>query len=86
MHAPIDLPEQIVGQTEIPEHRSLAVRDLQRNTALGLPSGEAAARTIGVEPLSAAVPGWRPVLPSAAPGLFSVVDLLFLAGVPTETV
>jgi hypothetical protein len=85
MHALIDLPEQIVGQTEIPEHRSLAVRDLQRGTALGLPSGEAA-RTIGVERLSAAEPGWRPALPSAAPGLFSVVDLLFLAGVPTETV
>jgi hypothetical protein len=52
-HALIDLPEQIVGHTEIPEHHSLAARDLQRGTALGLPSGEAVARAMGVEPLTA---------------------------------
>ena len=52
-HALIELPEQIVGQTEIPEHHSLASRDLQRGTALGLPSGEAVARRMGVEPLTA---------------------------------
>jgi len=52
-HALIDLPEQIVGHTEVPEHRSLAARDLQRGAALGLPSGEAVARAVGVEPLSA---------------------------------
>jgi hypothetical protein len=86
MHALIDLPEQIVGQTEIPEHRSLAARNLQRGAALGLASGEAVAREMGVEPLSAAEPGWRPVLPSAAPGRIPMVDLHFLAGVPTGTV
>ena len=52
-HALMDLPEQIVGHTEVPEHHSLAVRDLQRGAALGLPSGEAVARTIGAEPLTA---------------------------------
>ncbi len=52
-HALMDLPEQIVGHTEIPEHHSLAARDLQRGSALGLPSGEAVARIIGVEPLTA---------------------------------
>ncbi len=51
-HALIDLPEQIVGHTEIPEHHSLASRDLQRGTALGLPSGQAVARYMGVEPLT----------------------------------
>ncbi len=51
-HALIDLPEQIVGHTEVPEHHSLASRDLQRGTALDLPSGEAVARAMGVEPLS----------------------------------
>ena len=73
MHALIDLPEQIVGQTEIPEHRSLAARNL-RGAALGLASGEAVAREMGVEPLSAAEPGWRPA--PSAPGRFSMVDLL----------
>lgn len=61
-HALIDLPEQIVGHTEAYEHRSLAARDLQRGAALGLPSGEAVAREMGVEPLTAEEcglgPGW----------------------------
>lgn len=51
-HALVDLPEQIVGHTEIPEHHSLAARDLQRGAALELPSGEAVARAIEVEPLT----------------------------------
>jgi hypothetical protein len=52
-HTLMDLPDQIVGHTEIPEHHSLAARDLQRGSALGLPSGEAVARAIGAEPLTA---------------------------------
>ena len=52
-HALMNLPEQIVGHTEIPEHHSLAARDLQRGSVLGLPSGEAVAGIIGVEPLTA---------------------------------
>jgi len=51
-HALIDLPEQIVGHTKIPEHHSLASRDLQRGAALDLPSGEAVARRMGVESLT----------------------------------
>jgi hypothetical protein len=66
-HALIDLPEQIVGHTEVPEHRSLAARDLQRGAALGLPSGEGVARAVGVEPLSAEECGlgsdWRAETP-----------------------
>jgi Animal haem peroxidase len=66
VHALIILPPAVVGETEIREHHSLAVRDLLRGRALDLPSGEAVARVMGVEPLSAeelglaqANVGWR---------------------------
>jgi hypothetical protein len=52
VHSLIALPEAVVGQTPIPEHHSLAVRDLLRGRALDLPSGEALAEAMGVEPLS----------------------------------
>lgn len=52
VHSLIALPESVVGQTEIPEHHSLAVRDLLRGRALELPSGEAVADAMGVSPLS----------------------------------
>ncbi|MBV9279141.1 MAG: peroxidase [Chloroflexi bacterium] len=65
-HSLISLPEAVVGETELPEYHSLAVRDLLRGKALDLPSGEAVARVVGVEPLSPAqlglrseVPGWE---------------------------
>jgi hypothetical protein len=51
-HALIDLPKSVVGDTEIPEQHSLAYRDLERGEALNLPSGEAVARAMGIEPLS----------------------------------
>jgi hypothetical protein len=51
-HALMDLPTSVVGQTEYPEQHSLAYRDLERGLALDLPSGEAIARFMGVEPLS----------------------------------
>jgi hypothetical protein len=51
-HALMDLPEQITGHTLVPEHHSLASRDLQRGSALGLPSGETVAREMGFEPLT----------------------------------
>jgi hypothetical protein len=51
-HSLIDLPTSVVGDTEIPEQHSLAYRDLVRGEALDLPSGEALARAMGVEPLS----------------------------------
>ncbi len=53
VHALIDLPPAVVGETEIPAYHSLAVRDLLRGRALDLPSGEAVARAMGVAPLDA---------------------------------
>jgi hypothetical protein len=52
VHTLIELPDSVVGQTEVPEHHSLAVRDLLRGHALSLPSGEAVAEAMGVEPLT----------------------------------
>ncbi len=51
-HSLIDLPISVVGETEIPEQHSLAYRDLERGEALALPSGEAVARAMGIEPLT----------------------------------
>lgn len=42
------------GAAGWPVFASLAVRDLQRGRATGLPSGEAVAAALGVEPLTAA--------------------------------
>jgi hypothetical protein len=47
----IELPLAITGEVEVDAYHSLAVRDLQRGLGTGLPSGEAVARRIGVEPL-----------------------------------
>jgi hypothetical protein len=44
------LPEALVGRPEHPEFKSLASRDLCRGHSVGLPSGEAIARTMGVTP------------------------------------
>jgi hypothetical protein len=52
VHSLIALPDAVVGETEIPEYHSLAVRDLLRGSALDLPSGEAVAEAMGVAPLS----------------------------------
>jgi hypothetical protein len=60
-HALIDLPTSVVGDTEIPEQHSLAYRDLVRGEALDLPSGEAIAHAMGVEPLSQEEVGLRAV-------------------------
>jgi Animal haem peroxidase len=49
----IGLPEQISGVQAGDDYASLANRDLQRGQAVGLPSGEAVARALGVEPLDA---------------------------------
>lgn len=43
----IELPEEITGAVP-EEERSLALRDLERGMAVGLPSGEAVARHLGV--------------------------------------
>lgn len=137
-HPLINLPEPIVGVTDIPEETSLAYRDLQRGRALDMPSGEAVAGAIGATALtieevglhqhdwegetplwyyvmreSAAKqdgvrlgevgglivaevliglldadatsyrgydPAWRPTLPSATAGEFTIADLLRFAG------
>jgi hypothetical protein len=49
----IQLPVAVTGECEIEDYHSLAVRDLQRGQGVGLPSGEAVARHIGVAPLTA---------------------------------
>jgi hypothetical protein len=57
----IHLPAAITGDGVIEEYHSLAVRDLQRGQGVGLPSGEAVARHVGVQPLTAAEVGLRGV-------------------------
>ena len=47
----IALPTQISGAQQGDDYASLANRDLQRGQAVGLPSGEAVARELGVDPL-----------------------------------
>lgn len=49
----IALPTQVSGSAPGDDYASLANRDLQRGQAVGLPSGEAVARRLGVTPLSA---------------------------------
>jgi Animal haem peroxidase len=49
----IELPVAVTGETEIEAYHSLAVRDLQRGQGVGLPSGEAVARHLGIAPLTA---------------------------------
>jgi len=53
VRALIQLPIAITGECEIEDYHSLAMRDLQRGRSVGLPSGEAVARHIGVTPLTA---------------------------------
>ena len=48
----IGLPTQVSGEEQGSDYESLATRDLQRGHAVGLPSGEAVAGALGVEPLS----------------------------------
>ena len=48
----IHLPADITGVVDDDDQASLAVRDLLRGTATGLPSGEAVARQVGEAPLA----------------------------------
>ena len=64
VQALIELPVAVTGECEIEDYHSLAVRDLQRGQGVGLPSGEAVARHMGVTPLTMeqvniASAGWR---------------------------
>jgi hypothetical protein len=52
VRALIELPVAVTGECEIEDYQSLAVRDLQRGQGVGLPSGEAVARYIGIDPLT----------------------------------
>jgi hypothetical protein len=49
----LNLPVEITGPLDDSDYESLAVRDLQRGVATGLPSGEAVARFVGETPLRA---------------------------------
>src|SRR5206468_3703462 len=55
----IALPSQISGEGPGEDYASLANRDLQRGQAVGLPSGEAVARALGVPALSPEQVGLR---------------------------
>ena len=60
----IDLPVAITGECVMEDDHSLAMRDLQRGQGVGLPSGEAVARHLGISPLTAeqigvASAGWH---------------------------
>ena len=64
VRALIQLPVAVTGECEIEDYHSLAVRDLQRGQGVGLPSGEALARHMGILPLTAeqvgiASAGWQ---------------------------
>jgi Animal haem peroxidase len=64
VRALIELPVAVTGECEIEDYHSLAVRDLQRGQGVGLSSGEAVARHIGVGPLTPeqvgiASTGWK---------------------------
>ncbi|MFZ0096728.1 MAG: peroxidase family protein [Pseudolabrys sp.] len=64
----IQLPVAITGECEIDDYHSLAVRDLQRGQGVGLPSGEAVARHLGIATLTAeqigiASTGWHAETP-----------------------
>jgi len=65
----IQLPRDITGDVPVEELHSLAVRDLERGQAVGLPSGEAVAEAMGVETidsgLEAGTPLWFYVLKEA---------------------
>ncbi|GHO83684.1 peroxidase family protein [Dictyobacter formicarum] len=58
-HSLMDLPVRVVGETDIPEQKSLAYRDLERGEALDLPSGEAIAGLMHVRPLTPEEVGLR---------------------------
>jgi hypothetical protein len=64
----LQLPLAVTGECEIEDYHSLAVRDLQRGQGVGLPSGEAVAKHLGVAPLDAeqvgiASVGWHDETP-----------------------
>jgi len=68
VQALIQLPVAVTGDCEIEDYHSLAVRDLQRGQGVGLPSGEAVGRLMGVatltpEQVGIAPTGWQDETP-----------------------
>jgi len=59
----IGLPTQVSGSRPGTDYASLATRDLQRGLAVGLPSGEAVARFLGVPVVDVELPGWSDETP-----------------------
>ena len=64
VQALIQLPAAVTGEVEIEDYHSLAVRDLQRGQAVGLPSGEIVSSHMGIAPLTTeqvgiASTGWK---------------------------
>lgn len=62
----IDLPEDITGHLDDRRYGSLAARDLHRGISTGLPSGEAVARALGIEPMrpqDVGLPDWATETP-----------------------
>jgi hypothetical protein len=57
----IQLPRDITGDVPVEELHSLAVRDLERGQAVGLPSGEAVAEAMAVEPIDCGIEGGTPL-------------------------
>lgn len=92
VRALIALPVAVTGECEIDDYHSLAVRDLQRGQGVGLPSGEAVARHMGIAPLSAEqvwitstgwhgeTPLWYYILREATPAQEVIVLVPLVAG------
>ena len=64
----IRLPHDLTGDVDVDAYTSLASRDLQRGRAMALPSGEAVAHLLGVDPLTRdevglAAEGWEDETP-----------------------
>jgi len=57
----IELPPEVSGVSRGDGHSSLAVRDLVRGRTVGLASGEAIARAMGIDPLDAEAVGLAPL-------------------------
>jgi hypothetical protein len=68
VHPLIAMPRSVVGDTGLPEEHSLVYRDLVRARALDLPSGEAIAGAMGVEPLKPQEIGLPELAPAALAG------------------
>jgi hypothetical protein len=72
-HTLVELPSSIVGEGAPSEEHSLAYRDLVRARSLDLPSGEAIAKAMGVEPLTPEEIGFPELAPGDTPLLLYIL-------------